>query len=526
MSLSNLGFWSALSLHRLDWSLPFRFSIVLILFRISIFVPNAIWTGALTPIFTKSYSPLVSTLDVPQYGTKSQALWKNLVFTHPMPNVRTSDGVFTYSPNYDLIGLILNQPPSGNISQVHKKLDNTKYSYVGRSYGVGSSVGLMDKDLSHNNNMTLGFNYTEIGFNTTVSCGVDPSSDWHIADIGKGNGGGTYPNIWLVTGTLPNGYGQRYTACNLTTKSDGIFALVGQANKENTNNNFAIAANGYYTSFDKVVCNVTFEPASFLVAVNRMDFLINVTPLQNSSSNATIEFEPTGSIVNYTMRTPTSFSQQHACDLYTSLIGNTFVQNILSTNPNITYNSTASNDDPMVASQVISGTEDTLTSMLDNSLLALSGAQLFVGQDTYPVPASLSIEAVRIGQTSYIALIFAINFAIMLLCLFEFARTRGWKGMSTFDYTNIKAVTIVASKGGVKVAEEASKLRERRWSGAEDDVDVGRIKVRLDTEGEDIKLVGIEGEKGTGKASPRLWRRKIKAGDTELEALRPKSGSP
>lgn len=51
-----------------------------------------------------------------------------------------------------------------------------------------------------------------------------------------------------------------------------------------------------------------------------------------------------------------------AQDLYTSLVGNTFTQNIMSSNPNITFDGRLSNDDPRVAAQAVSGVEDTLTS--------------------------------------------------------------------------------------------------------------------------------------------------------------------
>lgn len=93
------------------------------------------------------------------------------------------NGIFSYSPNYDLVGLILTQaaPASniGNASQPVRKLDNTRYSYAGRSYGVGSSVGLVDKNFVQNT--TKGYTYNEIGYLTQVQCIVDSTSDWAIS---------------------------------------------------------------------------------------------------------------------------------------------------------------------------------------------------------------------------------------------------------------------------------------------------------------------------------------------------------
>jgi hypothetical protein len=60
--------------------------------------------------------------------------------------------VFTYSLNYDLQGLILNNAASAacvsNLNRTHRKLDNIGYSYIGRSYGIASSVGLVDQTLN------------------------------------------------------------------------------------------------------------------------------------------------------------------------------------------------------------------------------------------------------------------------------------------------------------------------------------------------------------------------------------------
>lgn len=172
----------------------------------------------------------------------------------------------------------------------------------------------------------------------------------------------------------------------------------------------------------------------------------------------------------------------------------------------------------MVA-QVLSGVEDTLTSMLDNSLLAFATAQLMIANDTYPVPAALSVSAIRIGSRAYIEITAAINFIIILVCILEPVRTQGWKDLSTFDPTDTKSVTISASRGGSRVAEEARKLLERKGTGRVDDADAGNIKAQLEGQGEDIRLVGVSEETGSEKGTRRIWRKKVPTRDTETEAL-------
>ena len=434
-----------------------------------------------------------------------------------MPSKRNASGVFSYSPNYDFIGLILNQAASSNnVTEAHKKLDNSRYSYMGRSYGVGSSVGLADQHHELSKNTTPGYNYRENGYLTGVSCIVNNTSNWKLYNRSPQTGKSTYPNMYLATGTLANGHGEGYAACGLGS-SENITVLGGSS--YNNSNGFSIAAGSMYSALDKVQCTVDFVSTTFLISVNRTELLIAVNPLENSTLETQPEnMEPTGNLINITMRMPTSFSQQHACDLYTSLIGNTFSQNIQSANPDFLPNMSTS--DPQVAAQVLRGVESSLASMLDNSLLAFSSAQLMYAGDTHSVPTFVSVDAVRIGKTIYIAIAAVINFTIVLLCLFEAIRTKGWEGLSRFDYTNIKSVAVGASKGGAKVAEEASKLQERKENGTADEVEIGRIKVQLEGEGEDVKLVGTGGVLGEGKGT-RWLRRRYKAGigDTELEAL-------
>jgi hypothetical protein len=402
--------------------------------------------------------------------------------------------VFTYSPNYDLQGLILNDAASatsvGNLNRTHRKLDNTGYSYIGRSYGIASSVGLVDQTL--NTTEILGYRYNETGYLFRVSCIVNTTSDWALYGPIYASDDLTYPNLYLVSGTLPNGNPEVYSACGLG-HSKGILALVGS--HRNGLNFFSIAAGQNYAVLDQVQCGVLFTPTVFSVVVNTTIRLIAVTPLPRSLTNAEVpDIEPTGFITAFIMRIPTSISQQHACDLYTSLVSNMFVQNIQNVHPDFLA---TSGDNATLTADILRGVEDSLASMLDNSLLAFSSAQLMIANDTFSAPTSVSISAIRSGEPKYVYIIAGIHFTITLLCLVELIRTRVWRGLSKFDYTDIKSVIVGASIGGTAIAERARKLhKERRswWSGDPGDRVVGEICVKLKIEGKHIKLVGVEAE--------------------------------
>lgn len=168
-------------------------------------------------------------------------------------------------------------------------------------------------------------------------------------------------------------------------------------------------------------------------------------------------------------------------------------------------------------SQTLRSVEDTMTSMLDNTLLAFSCAQLMMVNDTKSVNATVSLSAVRIGKSVYIYIVAGVNFAILLLCLVESIRTRNWTGLSAFDYANIKDVIVSTSKGGPFIAEEAMKLQQ----GGKDGSEAGKIRVQSEGRGEDIRLVGVDEEKDEGKGSRNPFRRRNKGlvGATELKLL-------
>jgi hypothetical protein len=289
---------------------------------------------------------------------------------------------------------------------------------------------------------------------------VNTTSDWALYGPIYASDDLTYPNLYLVSGTLPNGNPEVYSACGLG-HSKGILALVGS--HRNGQNFFSIAAGQNYAALDQVQCRVLFTPTVFSVAVNATNRLIAVAPLLRSFTNADVpDIEPTGFITAFIMRIPTSISQQHACDLYTSLVGNMFVQNIQNVHP--AFPATSGNN-ATLNGDVLRGVEDSLASMLDNSLLAFSSAQLMIANDTFSAPTSLSISAIRFGEPKYVYIITGIHFTITLLCLVELVRTRVWRGLSKFDYTDIKSVIVGASIGGTAMRKERESYITRNKAG-------------------------------------------------------------
>ena len=73
----------------------------------------------------------------------------------PNPNqvteVRNSKGVFTYRVGITMEGALLSSASSATTvdgsPRKHVKLDNSGFTYIGRSYGVGAPAGLTDSHI-------------------------------------------------------------------------------------------------------------------------------------------------------------------------------------------------------------------------------------------------------------------------------------------------------------------------------------------------------------------------------------------
>jgi hypothetical protein len=139
------------------------------------------------------------------------------------------------------------------------------------------------------------------------------------------------------------------------------------------------------------------------------------------------------------------------------------------------------------------GIEDSLTSMLDNVLLAYSSAQLMIANDTSEVPTTALITSIRVGEPIYIYAIAAINFLLVLVFLLEAARTKGWKGLKKFDYMDIKSVVIGTSIGGTAIANAAARRAyasdQARWDGSAADSVAGNVAVHLDHRDDTLALL-------------------------------------
>ena len=70
---------------------------------------------------------------------------------------------------------------------------------------------------------------------------------------------------------------------------------------------------------------------------------------------------------------------------------------------------------------------------MDDVLVAYGSAQLMTGNNSYPVPVTVEVNALRLGQGTYVTAILVINTFIIAIIGTELLRTRGWAHRLSLD---------------------------------------------------------------------------------------------
>ncbi|CZR51078.1 uncharacterized protein PAC_00953 [Phialocephala subalpina] len=483
VTLDKLDFWSAICGSHIDWTLPKAKVPLVFLFVIVSRIPAAFWAGALAPTITLSEMKTHNmTTSVPHYTTKSLATYApQSLFNDSDPRTSTTLGVFSFSPVRDRFGFLLNDGASASSQnasavQLYKKNDNSNFTYYGRSYGVGGSVGLVDKLIGQRFKGLDSFSFNETDTMTSISCIFNRSTDFHL-ELNYSSNDVMFPDIYKATGCPP--WVGPNTDCGGFSEismgdDDSVVAIAYWGSPNATVQNYtgvlSIASGKNYTSLNNTQCHVSMTPRHFTVRVSVKRGLIVVVPLNSSVQNGTNPRQ----IVNGAFTTVASLSNV-ASTKFTSAIGNMLKSNIL--NVNLQKQPGETND-----GITLRGIAESMEVVTDDALVAYSSAQMMLADKSTQVPIAIIVKALSIGTGPYIYTVAGINAFILLLVTFEAVRARGWKGMPRFNYMSVKSTIVSSSMGGNEVgskAEEAHKSAGQTWSGNANDRKNGDIAVRL-----------------------------------------------
>ncbi|RAK82563.1 uncharacterized protein BO72DRAFT_443424 [Aspergillus fijiensis CBS 313.89] len=507
--LTTLSFWASLSTPAANWTLPPLLVCVTFLLANLSAVLSALWTGALTP--TTTTTTHLYPLPIPSYRNTSFILEYPSQIDRTGPTARTPQGYFTYSVGLAQLTALISSastasPLLANASRVHPKLDNTGYSYTGRSYGVGAAVGLTDSALRATYPHATGYTYREPGYVATVDCTYNRSTAFRLEALGE------YA-LYAARGPLPDSVnasqrsgGEYSVYTGYSTRTIVAVGVAAQPVAYTRHRYVAVAAGGYYVGLNASQCVLVFEPEWFEVVVGVAGKEIRVgraaagdgsavadttaaaaasatatataavglakrdddAATTSGEGNATADIDPTNKIIHVAMRQLELISND-LTSFYRSTLGDAFNTSIADYRTSVTTTTTTTISEEAIA---LAGITNVYISLIDDILAGYASAQLMVGGFTRLTPATVTVEAFRVGSHPYIVCVFGTSLALLLVVAAEMGRTRLWRGLPRWDYMEMKMVVAAASNGGRGIAERAA---EKGWAAD----DVGRIPVRL-----------------------------------------------
>ncbi|KAH7383304.1 hypothetical protein BKA66DRAFT_441639 [Pyrenochaeta sp. MPI-SDFR-AT-0127] len=483
VSLDVLRTWVDLSIPRIDWDLPLRFFFPVLFIVFLSLVPAALWAGSMTPSVSRTTGS--GMLLIPSYEDVSLIKEYPMMIGSAGPSLRTQKGFFTYSVGQQQSGQLLSSAASasstGRGPHIHRKLDNTQFSYRGRSYGVGAPIGLMDQGIL-SNNQVAGYIYQEEGYLANVTCSYNATSNFVLS-------GPVNEWIYAASGNLPDSVdGSEYS--NYIGHDGKAIVAIGVSFSERSPRRYlAIAAGEAYSFLNSTQCEFDFTPTLFNITVDVGSLNITVKPAATMQ-----DFNPQRNITRAVVRQFELMSNDMT-NLYVSLLGEAFNSSIAAYKMS---RSSASRNPFSEEEATLAGLTNSITAMADDMLVAYASAQLMVGRMFTQQPAKVYVYALQFGQPGYIYAIFSLNLVIIFAVVFEAVRTVGWSSLGRFNYLDPRDLIIAASRGGAAIAHAADDIMDKRdskkmkhvWLLSDPDEGNGSLVVNLqgDREGH-VKIV-------------------------------------
>ncbi|WYZ35699.1 hypothetical protein EsH8_X_000346 [Colletotrichum jinshuiense] len=424
--------WMNLGIPRLQWDIRLPFLLSILAFCALGPILSALWVGAMTPVG--------STIIVHENITVPAFINTTLIKEYPSeisqsgPSITTRQGFFTYSVGVKLLGSLIASGASATTSdgsaRRHTKIDNTQFIYEGRSYGVGSSVGIGDKAISSRSSATT-YQFQEIGYRSNVECLYNKSMDFGIRS--------EFPKrIFPVTGFLPDSVGGEQFSEYIGHDSSAIVAVGVAYSPDSARRYVSIAAGKSYLALNATQCTLDFTPTLFNVSVGIKGRNVTVMPLKDIE-----DFDPQRNITRTVVRQFELISND-LTSFYESVLGNAFLASITAWNMSSNENGTVSE-----AHATLRGLENAITSMSDSMLAAYGAAQLMVGNFSKSTQADVTVGVFVIGERLYIVAIAALNAVVILAVIVEAVRTRAWKLLPQNDFTDPDWLIKASFRGGV-----------------------------------------------------------------------------
>lgn len=431
-------------------------------------LPALAWFSALVPVIT--ITPVNAIITVPIYTSDTQGQYWNTTWNAYASTDVTLIGneSYSYFPGATQASSLLNSFATASSSDSssarrHRKSDGSAYSYIGRSYGVGASVGLVQPTFTADDvkSPTISYTYNETGYQTMIQCTYNESSDWSIS-LQDSIGNGSFPNLFLAQGSIsPGNFLEDYAVVGFGS-GDSIVALI--AGGHDITNNIVIAAGDGYDDLNNVQCAVSFQPTVFGITVSLLGRNITVNPLfPGIDVDPTSSSQPNGRgrLQQAALWELTRLSMRNS-GLYSSLLGE-------SLHSNIQRRSGVSDAGLATQQQRLDAISESFEASLDDVLLAISSAQFGIGPGDAKLNTNVEVivAAISIGKSDAAWAVLFLSVGIGIFWLALASRMKFWKWAPTWDFSNITDVFKAASGGRHHIAmastEQEAHSQEEGW---------------------------------------------------------------
>ena len=453
-SIDDLSFWAALSMPRFDRHLPFiRLTFVVVALTLGT-VLGALWSGSLTPLSSTTSrddghvltpvfnSPIFRTM-YPLYENRPGRLAVQCNdSSHPQPSDPRGS---PYPPLENCIvmgkigNLIMTASTATNVTSPyqHPKIDNSTWTYIGRSYGKGSSTGLFNVTNTSINTTDQGYSYKESGYLTTASCQQQSNAMFPFQKYYSASDD-TEIELWSAdTVVLSSGnisippFDVATPAWNeWNTHAFGYY--VWTALSVNGVHRLITSGNGWSVSLANISCTIDFVPSNFVTNVSTIDHSITVTPSGNPEN-----FTQTGNITDAIIGDLDIMSRMSSSSLAFSSLFNAVNTNVASIRLVHPEKSEIESAELGIQTSVEAIADDLLTYQ---GILAVARAD----GESIATPVTRHFAAIKIGQSKFHIAQLVINIVLCMAYIIEATRTRGWKRLPQFDFVDIKALTLAA----------------------------------------------------------------------------------
>jgi hypothetical protein len=225
-----------------------------------------------------------------------------------------------------------------------------------------------------------------------------------------------------------------------------------------------ITAGSDYPVLNGTQCEVVFTPTEFAVSVDVTNKNISVVPVTTTAENASIvPFDPTIRLADNVIDQVNGIGGT-STTLYRSVVADALMSNIDAATNDTSTSPPETTFDAMA---------DSFEAIIDELLLFVGSSQFFVPNngtgDFSTVDALLTVQAVKFGEANYVFPTFVMCALLLVVAAVEAYRTRLWKSLPKWDFTDATCMVIASAVAGKDILAEICQDEEGMqvdWTGA------------------------------------------------------------